>query len=301
MRKLLIAVAFVSSFLAACADAPRGGSGGGDAGSTDLVAVLRQASESTFEAGSARITFAFEVAAAGQTQAMNGDAEIRFGDGDAADFEAHMRFEYPGFGSGVPGGTMEMILDGGPVIYLSADAFASMLPVETPWIKLDPATMGEGWDGMASFGGEQADPSSSFGFLYGAVEVEDLGLDSVDGEPATHYRATIDLEEALTKVPEAQRATLRKAIRSLREQAGGAVPELPMDVWIADGLLKRVSYELSMEGVAGTEGSTSVSATMTLSDIGAAFEIEPPPADQVTDMSDLAGMFGGASGQASAS
>jgi hypothetical protein len=296
MRKLLIAVACVSSFLAACAEAPSQGPGSGDAGSSDLVTVLRQASERTIEAGSARLTFEFDVAAGGQTQAMSGSGEIRFGDGDPADLEAHMRFEYPAFGSGVPGGTMEMILDQGPVIYVSADVFSSMFPVDTPWIKLDPASMGEGWDGMTSFGGEQADPSSSFGFLYGAVEVEDLGLDTVDGEPANHYLATVDLEEALTQVPDAQRAAVRKAIRSLREQAGGAVPELPMDVWIADGLLKRVSYELPVEGV---EGASSISATITLSDVGAAFEIEPPPADQVTDLSDLAGMFGAATDHAS--
>ncbi len=298
MRRALVVVACLGLAFTACADAPSTGSGatGEDA---DLVAVLRDASERTFEAGSARMTFDFDVSAAGQTQSMNGSAEIVFGDGDPASLEAHMSFEYPGMGSGIPGGKMEMIVDGGPVIYLSADVFAAMFPVETPWIKLDPSTMGDDWAGMGSLGGGQTDPASAFGFLYGAFDVEEIGAETIEGDPATHYRATIDLEAALDQAPSAQRAALRKAIRSLREQAGGAIPELPVDVWIANGLLKRMSYAFEM-GAPGGDGTMSMAATITLSDVGASFQIDPPPADRVTDLADLAGMWGDAFGAAPA-
>jgi hypothetical protein len=196
---------------------------------------------------------------------------------------------------------MEMIVARGPVIYLNADALAAMFPVETPWIKLDPSTMGGGWSDMSSLGGGQTDPSSTFGFLYGAFDVEEIGEETIDGEPATHYRATIDLEAALDQVPTAQRGTLRKAIRSLREQAGGTVPELPVDVWVAAGLLKRMSYGFTMDAPNGMDGTVTMAATMTLSDVGASFKIDPPPADQVTDLGDLAGMWGDALDEAPAS
>jgi hypothetical protein len=242
------------------------------------------------------MTFAFDVEAGGRSQAMNGTAEFVFGGGDPADVEAHMTFEYPGMGEAVPGGTMEMIIDQGPVLYLNADLLASVFPVETPWIKLDPSVMGGGWTDMGSFGGGQTDPSSTFGFLYGAFDVEEVGDEVIDGQPATHYRATIDLEAALDQIPREQRAAMREAIRSLREQAGGEVPTLPIDVWVADGLLKRLSYTMSMDGMEGVDGSVSMSSTLTLSDIGASFRIDPPPDDQVTDLSELAGMWGDAIG-----
>jgi hypothetical protein len=301
MRRVVILVACLSLALTACANAPSTGSGTTGEGDTDLVAVLRDASERTFEAGSARMTFDFDLSAAGRTQSMNGAAEIVFGDGDPASLEAHMSFEYPGMGSGVPGGKMEMIVARGPVIYLNADALAAMFPVETPWIKLDPSTMGGGWSDMSSLGGGQTDPSSTFGFLYGAFDGEEIGEETIDGEPATHYRATIDLEAALDQVPTAQRGTLRKAIRSLREQAGGTVPELPVDVWVAAGLLKRMSYGFTMDAPNGMDGTVTMAATMTLSDVGASFKIDPPPADQVTDLGDLAGMWGDALDEAPAS
>lgn len=294
MRRTLILLACLGLTLTACANAPSPTSDG--SGSEDLVAVLQEASDRTLDAGSARMTFEFDIAAAGRTQRMNGTAEFVFGGGDPAEVEAHMTFEYPDAGQGVPGGTMEMILDRGPVIYVNADLLASMFPVETPWIKLDPSVMGEGWADVSSFGGAQADPSSTFGFLYGAIDVQEVGQDVIDGEAATHYRATVDLGAAMEQVPDAQRAAMREAVRALREQTGGDLPELPIDVWIADGLLKRMSYELSMDGVDGVEGGVSMSATLTLSDIGGSFRIDPPPADQVTDLSELAGMWGNATG-----
>jgi hypothetical protein len=50
--------------------------------------------------------------------------------------------------------------------------------------------------------------------------------------------------------------------------------------------VKRVGFQLSQEG------SGSLAATLTFSDVGATFSIDAPPADQVTDLSQLAAMWG---------
>jgi hypothetical protein len=74
-----------------------------------------------------------------------------------------------------------------------------------------------------------------------------------------------------------------------------------VDVWVAAGLLKRMSYGFTMDAPNGMDGTVTMAATMTLSDVGASFKIDPPPADQVTDLGDLAGMWGDALDEAPAS
>jgi hypothetical protein len=56
-----------------------------------------------------------------------------------------------------------------------------------------------------------------------------------------------------------------------------------------------------MDAPNGMDGTVTMAATMTLSDVGASFKIDPPPADQVTDLGDLAGMWGDALDEAPAS
>ena len=217
---------------------------------------------------------------------MTGSAEFLFAD-EPEDAQAHFRIEYSGSVSQMAGGTMEMVVDRGPVIYMTSDLFGSFLPVETPWIKMDASGLEGGWPGIDSITGTETDPSSTFGFLWGAVDAEEVGPETIDGTPTTHFRVTVDLNEALAEVPASQRRHLRAAIRELRAQAGADLSEIPMDVWIADdGTLKRLTYDLSLDGLEGVEGAVSISAEMTVTDIGARFRIEPPPADQVTDLSE---------------
>jgi hypothetical protein len=146
--------------------------------------------------------------------------------------------------------------------------------------------MGEGWASVPGMGSATPSPSDPFELLEGVVDVQVVGSDTIDGEAATHYRATVDLQAALDRVPEDRRAEVDRALEKLREHGDLDPSEIPFDVWLADGLVKRVGFQLSVDG------SGSLSATLTLSDVGATFSIDPPPADQVTDLSELAAMWG---------
>jgi hypothetical protein len=129
------------------------------------------------------------------------------------------------------------------------------------------------------------------------VDVRVVGDETIDGEAATHYRVTVDLETLLDRVPQDRRSQMEQALEKVRADAGLDPSEIPFDVWLADGLVKRIGVELSLDG---TEHAGELSAVLTLSDVGGSFRIDPPPADQVTDLSELAGMWGDAVGVAPA-
>jgi hypothetical protein len=92
---------------------------------------------------------------------------------------------------------------------------------------------------------------------------------------------------------------VRQSIDQLKEQTG--LTELPVEVWVdADGLPARIQY--SFEGSiaaaatgADTEGFSTI-FTMELYDWGTDVTIEPPPASEVTDISELTEQLGAATG-----
>jgi hypothetical protein len=290
MKRFTAVLVLTGLVLTGCANAPANPPRS-DTQPVDLEALLQAASEKTIAAGSARLDFTFEMTAGGTTQQMDGSAELIFGDNDPARMEARMSIRYPSFGQGAPAGSIEMIIDQGPVIYFGSDAFASFLPVETKWIKMDPSTFGLGSEQLAAFMGAQGSPSSAMSFLYGVTDVEEVGAETVQGETTTHYRATVDLRKALDEVTARQTKALRDAIDALERQSASSDLldlELPVDVWVnTDGYLKQFAYEFSLDGVEGATEGTGMTTVMTLSDLGADFQIDPPPADQVTDISEL--------------
>ena len=284
MRKPFVTSALVAIALTACANAPAPSSNGVP---TDPAAVLEAASVKTQAACSAHMAFSFAIQTGGQAQSFTGDADINFGGGDPTKTEAHMRFAFPK-SAGFNMGSMEMTLDAGPVIYLRSKLFSSFLGSTTPWIKIDPATVPGMSSQLGSLTGGQADPTGSLGLLYGLVDVKKIGVDTVDGADATHYQATFDLAKALKEIPAAQRGALQQAIDGLQKQSGSAdLARMPIDVWVdAKGYLKQFRYRLEVPQSDSRTGGT-FEMTLTLSDVGAPVDIQPPPADQVTDIADL--------------
>ena len=284
----LVAVLVLAVSLAGCANAPSATGAGDGGGTADPATILIAAAEKTEAAGSAHLAFDFSVLSEDTAQSFTGDADVNFGDGDPAAAEAHMRFAFPKtLGSTI--GSIEMTLDAGPIVYLRSPVFTEMLGAPTPWIKIDPATVPGMADQLGSLTGGQADPTGSLTMLYGLVDVKEVGAEQVDGASATHYRATFDLTKALEQVPDANRQTLQQAIDGIQRQTGGTdVTAMPIDVWVdGDGFLKQFRYVFEIpSGTAGGGGSFGM--TMTLSHVGDPVDIEPPPADQVTDILDLA-------------
>lgn len=285
MRKLLLGSVLAAVALTACANTPAAPPRGGDA--TNPAAILRAAAAKTMAAGSARLAFTFAIQTGGQTQSFTGDAAVDFGGGDPTKTRAQMRFAFPK-GAGPDLGSIEMTIDAGPVIYLRSKLLSGFLGAKTPWIKIDPSTVPGLSAQLGSLTGGQTDPSGSFQLLFGLLDVKVAGVETIDGAPATRYRGTFDLSKALEQVPEAQREWLQQVVDGLKQQTGGAdLPPMPIDVWVdADGYLKQIRYQIEVPKSQAAEGG-SFAATILLSEVGAPVDIQPPPADQVTDIAGL--------------
>lgn len=168
--------------------------------------------------------------------------------------------------------------------YVKFPLFTTMFGAGTEWIRM-PADESADIAGGFSAGAAPMNPSDflePFGNGYGTVE--ELGVEDVRGESATHYRVTFDMERLAEELSAAELEEL---------QAQGPLPfdELPMDIWVgADGLVRKFSF--SMVGadldLPADEQFGSMVMTFEMFDLGEDIVVEPPPADQVTDAEDLA-------------
>jgi hypothetical protein len=132
------------------------------------------------------------------------------------------------------------------------------------------------------------DPGKNLAQLLGVTEAEQVGEENVRGADTTHYRAVADLRRAAEQAEDADRAFLEQWI----EQLG--VTELPTDVWLDDqGRVVRQSFAFDLAGATlrGEEliGELEGEATTTIEyfDFGTEVDVQPPPADQVTDYEEL--------------
>jgi hypothetical protein len=103
----------------------------------------------------------------------------------------------------------------------------------------------------------------------------------VKGVETTHYRTTIDLEQAAKRAKGATRQSLRRVI----DVAG--VKKLPVDAWVGeDGYVRKVVYRQ----YSGKNQSAKI--TMELYEFGSPVTITPPPAATVIDFQKILGPQG---------
>lgn len=204
-------------------------------------------------------TFTTTSGAAGQTQAMEGQA--RFGD-DGIEMKA----------SSTGGQQMDMILVDQAMYMKSAD-----LGTGDKWLKIDLS------DPNSLFGmiGKATDPEVMFQALEAPKKLELVGAEDVDGVATNHYRITLDPAQYI------------KAMDLPKAMADMMPDELVTEMWVdADNLPRKFSQSMDVPAVGGGKPTTSTSEG-TYSDFGTDVEIEAPPADEVTE-----DMFGGAGGGA---
>jgi hypothetical protein len=132
-------------------------------------------------------------------------------------------------------------------------------------------------------------------FLRGASDdIEELGKEEVRGVETTHYRATVDLEEAaeqgaeIGELSDEMREQLQAEIERMKAQTG--LDTLPVDVWVdEDDLLRRMKMDLSF-AVEGEQ--VGMDMTMDFFDFGVDVRVARPPADQTIDITELASQEG---------
>jgi len=280
----------VPLILAACANAPNAGSG--DARTAVLDAFRR-----TADAGSAHATFELTADLQGRTIDISGTAEYQMDPSDPTSLRERVVLQIPPLTLGMTGGEVEVRVTDGPVLYVKAPMLETYLHVPTPWLKIDPSESGDGGStGMGSMAG-LADPSALLNMLDGAISAEQVGTDRIDGAEATHYQVTVDVARAMSSfvglMPAAERQRIGPQLpTALAKLRSSGLDRIPFDVWVdADGYVKRTQVSIDLSGLAPQGqtqgGAPTLSMTFTFSDVGAPVEVEPPPADQVTDAADL--------------
>jgi hypothetical protein len=255
----ILTVFVLATVLASC--------GGGDAervATEDPYAVLRAAPEATVDSGAAKVSYTIEVA--GETMEMDGVADL------ASNVFA---IEVP-----VPGaGESMQVMTVGTTMYMSLPEEGRVgLDVDTPWVSVDLERAGEAASGIAgSFGSN--DPAESLSALEGVSEdgIENLGTESVRGVETTHYRATVDLGEALENAGE---IVDREAFERYLEELGDETARY--DIWLdADGVIRKMGYDMPMAGV-------NAVIAVEFYDFGEAELPAIPAPSEVTDITDEA-------------
>lgn len=112
----------------------------------------------------------------------------------------------------------------------------------------------------------------------GIGDVAELGTDDVRGAEAVHYRTEVDLPAAIEALGDDERAVVRQLADS------HASDLLPMDVWIGDGLVRRLQYVLTLpEGAVAEVGQgATITTVIEYSDHGLPVDVELP--DEVREL-----------------
>lgn len=180
-----------------------------------------------------------------------------------------------------------MIFDG-QTVYLRMPDLSRLVSDAKPWVRADSDELdqqsGLGVAGIDQLG--QADPTQLV-TLIGALggPIDDLGVERVRGQNATHYRASVDLSKLASPVPEDQRQTLDSQLEELRAYGLNSVP---IDVWVdEDGRVVRMRSTFAVPDGAG--GGERVSWDVTFYDFDAPVTIKTPAKRRTAELDEVLG------------
>jgi len=270
-----------SSGGSASSSATPGSTGGGSTSvlQGDPAVVVTGAAQRTAAAKNAKVALTGNVTAQGQDIALTGDGAIDF-----ANKTFQLNITVPGMGA-----IEERFVDG--VIYVKIPASQAAQFGGKPWLKIDPKTFGSSAGGQNPFGSlDSSNPSEILNTLQGAGKVTKVGDEDVRGTHTVHYRADIDIAKAAA----AQNLTPEQ--KSQLQQALGGQSTIPEDVWLDDqGLVRRLAIDVSATPSTGTSTPTPVKTKVQMEffDYGqATAPVDAPPANEVTDFSQILGQLG---------
>ena len=244
--------------------------GCGSGGGTLALDPVASAATKTQQTGTYSFDYTASMQVLGQQFSFRGN-----GQSDTANGRLQMTMDFSGLPAQLSqnGSTAEFVL-ADKVMYLKMPFLSGMLPDGKQWMKVDLAAAAKhAGTSLGSFG--QLDPQQWLQQLLASNDTKKLGTDTVQGEQMTHYRTTVDPEKAISKVPAAQRAAVRTALKQI------GMTTIPVDVWVdGKGLLRQES--LSLDFGQGLQNAT-MKMTYDMHDFGEPVNVEVPPADQVFD------------------
>lgn len=238
--------------------------------------IVRNAPDKTIAAGSARVALDVSFTSSGTPNEITGDGVV-----DLKNKRGSVTFDVGSLASTLGSGSIET--------FLSSDGIFVKLPAGfgaggKPWIKLNlSALANQAGVNLGSLGQLQsADPSQALEFLKGAVgDMTKVGTEDVRGANTDHYRGTLDLKQASSSVSADARPAVDQAITSL------GTSTIPADVWIdSDGRMRRMKFSVDPDGPGPTPPGT---VQFEMYEFGVKADVQPPPPDQITDLSSLLG------------
>jgi hypothetical protein len=158
----------------------------------------------------------------------------------------------------------------------------------TVWMRVPPslqsATGGKPWaktttgSGSLGMGVQQPDPGAMLDSLRGLSDsLEHKGRVSVRGVETTHYRAKVDLEQAMAQAPADQRAQAEAALKLF-----GGLEDLPVDLYIDDAdRVRRMEMEYGFD-LFGQK--LTMELKLELFDFGAPVTFELPAKHEVAEL-----------------
>lgn len=218
------------------------------------AAFVRQAADTTTQAGSARISSQTTMGGSGDA----GTAMTVQGVANFADKQLALTLQ-----SGLLGadGAAQIIVTGGKT-------YLQMPMLGKKWIEAP----------MQDMGVNVTDPSQSLASLKEIADLQEAGTEDIDGVEATKYTGTVDLQKALSQsgLP----------LDKQQQLAGKLKGTADVTVWI-DGKGRIIRFDQNLTVDSGNGHPVDFVSSTTLSEFGVATDIQPPPADQIMDLGSL--------------
>lgn len=258
--------------------------------SPQSIAAIRDAPAKTVAARTSRVSFTVTM-----TGVPGAGGPLNVTGNGAFDYDARkgsLTYSLPSV-RGQSLGEIEAVSDGTTMYERFPPALAQQFPEGKPWVKVDlqqlSQTAGVDLNSLSQF--QSGNPGQAFDYLKGAGDVTRIGPDRVRGDAVTHYKTTLDLNQAASSGGQSS-AAVQQATKLL------GTSSFPADIWLDDqGRVRKMTYSIdlsksSLPSNAGNRPGGTMTYTLEAFDFGVTVSADPPPADQVSDLGALSGALG---------
>ncbi|WP_156219798.1 MULTISPECIES: LppX_LprAFG lipoprotein [Actinomadura] len=171
------------------------------------------------------------------------------------------------------------------VLYAKVPQVAQFVSGGKSWVKVDANKLAQ--RGGLNLGDllnqvQQVDPAEQTKMFTGSKDASRVGTETIDGVKTTHYRGTVTVQDALNRLD----AQARQNVQKWLPKADGD-GKISFDLW-TDGQNLPRKLESRVTGSQAENGTV----TVLYSDYGKSFGVNPPPSDQVGELS-LGSLLGG--------
>lgn len=130
-------------------------------------------------------------------------------------------------------------------------------------------------------GAPQTSPSDMLSYLFGiSTRVTQVGTATIRGVQTVHYRVSISLAKARSKV----RPPARAGFTAFAKEFGRSA--LPAQVWVDEqGRVRRITITLAPPKSSGVPAGTTITQTVEFYDFGIPVRVSAPPASEVLSAS----------------